>query len=227
MVGISPNIQSRPIRARLMSLSPKTQKFENTNVIVDLESAMEAKSKPAEIVCSTGNTQVVLLTVTEMPPGRIALLNTHTYSQADFDAVGEVLLCPRPLGLLAMQGQPLSTLRAVFGNRVVTDSDAMSPPEIWMPAFDAPSCVTFHPFSPSAAGSCVVQNFNDKAVNVTITIRIRQGKSSQFIDAFTARPIPTRATESKDRMALDLTIPARGRVWVRCTNSSLYRSRRP
>jgi len=215
MVKIGTNIQSKPIRASLMTLSPKTQKLEKTNVTIDLESPIEVEAGPGDILCTFGNRQVALLTANEKPGSSISLLNTHTYSQADFDEVGEVLLCPRPLGLVDMQGQALSALRNVFGNHMATDNDAMAPSQLLLPAFDGPSCVTFHPFGPSAYGSCVIQNFNDKAVNVTITIRIGEDKPNRFVEAFTGKSIPIRATKSGNHIAMDLLIPARGRIWAR------------
>jgi len=216
MVKVGTNIKSKPIRASLMTLSGKTQKLEKTNVFIDLESPIEVEAGPGDILCTSGNKKVALLTVSETSSGSISLLNTHTYSQADFDAVGEVLLCPRPLGLLAMQGPALSALRNVFGNRSINDNDAITPSKLRLPAFDGPSCVTFHPFGPSASGSCVIQNFNDEAVNVTVTIRIREDKPHRFVEAFAGKPIPIRTTKSGQHIAMDLLIPARGRVWIQC-----------
>jgi hypothetical protein len=132
------------------------------------------------------------------------LLNTHTYNQADFDAVGEVLLCPRPLGLLEIQRPALSTLRDAFGSA----------------AFDGPSGVTYHPFDSLASGNCVIQNFNDEPVSVTLTVPIQEDKPGQFVEAFSSRPIATRPTASKNNIALELSIRARGRVWVRRAESS-------
>jgi len=212
MVEAGTNIQSKPIRASLMKLSPKTQKLEKTNVIIDLESPIEVEAGPGDILCTFGDKQVALLTVNETPDGSISLLNTHTYSQADFDAVGEVLLCPRPLGLLAMQEPALSALRNVFGNHMATDTDndAMATSQLQLPAFDGPSCVTFHPFGPSASGNCVIQNFNNEAVNVTVAFRIREGKPHRFVEAFAGKSIPIRIIKSGNHIAMDLAIPARG-----------------
>jgi len=218
MVKVGTNIKSKPIRASLMSLSPKTQKLEKTSVLIDLESPIEIEAGPGDILCTFGNKQVALLTVNETSSGSISLLNTHTYSQVDFDAVGEVLLCPRPLGLVDMQGSALSALRNVFANRSIIDNDAFIPPKLQLPAFDGPGCVTFHPFASSVSGSCVIQNFDDEAVNVTVTIRIREDKPHRFIEAFTGKPIPIRNTKSGQHTAMDLAIPARGRVWIRCVD---------
>jgi len=215
MVNVGTNIKSKPIRASLMSLSGKTQKLEKTNVFIDLESPIEVEAGPGDILCTSGNKKVALLTVSETSSGSISLLNTHTYSQADFDAVGEVLLCPRPLGLLALQGTALSALRNVFGNRSIIDNDAITSPTLRLPAFDGPSGVTFHPFGHSAYGSCVIQNFNDEAVNVTVTIRIGEARSHRFVEAFTGKSIPVRTTKAGNHIAMDLLIPARGRIWIR------------
>ncbi len=215
MVEVGTNIESKPIRGSLMTHSPKTQKLEKTNVLIDLESPIEVEAGPGDILCTFGNKQVALLTVNETPGGSISLLNTHTYSQADFDAVGEVLLCPRPLGLVAMQGQALAALRNVFGNRSTIDNGSITPSKLQLPAFDGPGCVTFHPFGPLAYGSCVMQNFNDEAVNVTVTTRIREGKPHRFVEAFTGKSISIRITKSGQHIAMDLAIPARGRIWIR------------
>ena len=215
IVEAGTNIQSKPIRASLMTLSGKTQKLEKTNVLIDLESLIEVEAGPGDILCTFGDKQVALLTVSETPGGSISLLNTHTYSQADFDAVGEVLLCPRPLGLVAMKGQALSALRNVFSNRLITDNDSVTPSKLRLPAFDGPSCVTFHPFGSSGSGSCVIQNFNNEAVNVTVTIRIGEGRPHRFVEAFTGKPIPVRTTKAGNHIAMDLLIPARGRIWIR------------
>ena len=193
MVGVGPDIQSKPMRARLMQKSGKT------NVTIDLESPIEGKAVPGNILCTSGDKQLALLTVSETSRGLIALLNTHTYSQADFDAVGEVLLCPRPLGLLGINGPALSALREAFGGT----------------AFDGPNCVTYHPFGPAGSGSCVIQNFNDKAANVTVSVDINKDKSNKFVEAFSGKPIGVHSTGSGNRMALNMPIPARGRVWIR------------
>jgi hypothetical protein len=217
IVGISPKIKSKPIRAQLLSSSSMTRKFESTKTIIDLESPIEAGLMPTEIVCTAGGKKLVLFSVNETPGGRIALLNTHTYNQADFDAVGEVLLCPRPLGLLDMESSTLSAFRAIFGNRVITEDNKAIIPKSLIPVLDGPGCVTIHPFDEV---NCVVQNFNDEEVSVAVTLQIQANKSNRFIDGLTEKPIPPRTTNSKSTVSLDLLIPARGRVWIRSVDFS-------
>ncbi len=218
IVGINQKIKSEPIRAQLLSSSAISQKFENTNTMIDLESSIEAKPKLTDIVCTAGGKKLVLLAVNQTSSGRIALLNTHTYNQADFDSVGEVLLCPRPLGLLNIEGPALSAFRAIFSNCVITENNKTMTTKPLIPVLEGPGCITIHPFT---NGNCVVQNFNDKEVKVTVTIQIRENNSYRFIDGFTKKQIPARITNSKSTVSLDLLIPARGRVWIQSVDFSV------
>lgn len=211
IVGLSTKIKSQPVRARLLSSSPKSRKVENTNVMIDLESPIEIIPKPTDIVCTAEDRKLMLLSVTETSRGRITLLNTHTYNQADFDRVGEVLLCPRPLGLLDMDGSALSAFRAAFYNSRITGKKNIMP-KFLFPVLDGPGCVTIHPFE---NGDCVVQNFNNKQVRITVTLRLLKNKSNRFIDGFTEKPIPDRTVNSNSNVSLDLQIPSRDRVWIR------------
>ncbi|MBN2313304.1 MAG: hypothetical protein JXM79_05200 [Sedimentisphaerales bacterium] len=192
MVGINQDIHSKPLRAQLI------QKSKGKKIGIDLESPIEGKAGPGNIICTSGGKKLALLIVNQTPNGSIALLNTHTYSQADFDAVGEVLLCPRPLGLLELEGSALQALRKAFSHH-----------KLGIPTFDSPGCVTFHPLGSS--GSCVIQNFNDRPIDVTVTMS--KGKPGSFKEGFSGRAIPVRTVENN--IALDLSIPARDRVWVR------------
>jgi hypothetical protein len=54
----------------------------------------------------------------------VFVLNTHTFSKADFDAVGEVLLCPRPLGMLEISQDWANTFRNAFNKQLNIELDA-------------------------------------------------------------------------------------------------------
>ena len=198
IAGLGPNVQSEPIRAQLIHES-------GAAVTIDLESPIEVEASPGNIVCTSGGKQYALLKSRYSPQGRVVLLNTHTYNQADFDAVGEVLLCPRPLGLLDMQEPSLSILRQAFSGR----------------AFLGPACVTYHPFGSLASGDCVIQNFNNRAVNVALTLAGQQDAPGQFVDLFSGKHIPVRPAGSGNNVTLALPIPARSRVWIRPERSTL------
>jgi hypothetical protein len=80
------------------------------------------------------------------------------------------------------------------------------------PTLEGPGCVTIHPF---ANGDCVVQNFNDKEVKITVSLKLQNKKPKRFIDGFTGKRIRSRTTNHKGTVSLDLLIPARDRVWIR------------
>ena len=185
-IGVDPDLTSAPTRA--------LYRGEAGDVEIDLEVPLEVTPRPGDVVCSDGARQLLLLRTA----GNLSLLNTHTYNQADFDAVGEVLLCPRPLGLLALDGPALGTLRTAFagGQR---------------PIFDGPAGLTVHPFAGTERGSCVVQNFNDEAVEVGLLVPVEQ---IHRLDRFSGAPLAARAGRVGDAVRLTFTIPARGRIWV-------------
>ena len=193
LVGVDPNTRSSPTRASCTAGA--------TEVMVDLEMPIETAARPGDVTCTATGKTLLLLRTASTPSGTISLLNTHTYSQADFDAIGEVLLCPRPLGLLALDGPPLSALRRAFR-------------EVTGPAFDGPSGVTFHPLSGSSERGFVVQNFNAQDVNVGIRLQVQAGKPISFTERFSGKPLPIHAIDAGAGVVLDLTIPARGRVWI-------------
>jgi len=99
----------------------------------------------------------------------VAVINTHTFSQADFDAVGEVLLCPRQIGLLELPTSWVNQIRTVFNaeeNRIL----------------DAPSRVTFQKLND---GSFVVHNYNQEKTTVEISLL----KETSMKDGFTGQPL--------------------------------------
>jgi hypothetical protein len=122
----------------------------------------------------------------------IALINTHTFSQADFDAVGEVLLCPRQLGLLEVPNYWANQIRLAFH---VEESVIL----------DAPARVTFQQL---ADGSFVLHNYNQSKTWVEIQLP----KKAKWIDRFTGN---TLKTEGK---LVKLEMTPRSRIWCESIN---------
>jgi hypothetical protein len=123
----------------------------------------------------------------------ISVINTHTFSQADFDAVGEVLLCPRQLGLLELPKSWVNQIRSVFnveGNMVL----------------DAPSRVTFQQLGDDGF---VVHNYNQE----NTTIGISNLKEVKYSDGFTGEPISVKGSE------ISLNMAPRWRVWFKPESS--------
>lgn len=84
----------------------------------------------------------------------ILSLNTHTFSQADFDAVGEVLLCPQPLGLLEIPQSWVNILRDAIINPLGYN-------------LNAPTRVTLQPYGDMGF---VIHNYNKERVSIDLNI---------------------------------------------------------
>lgn len=117
----------------------------------------------------------------------ISVINIHTFSQADFDAVGEVLLSPRQLGLLEVPKFWANQIRLVF-----LDKESV--------ILDAPTRVTFQQLTD---GSFVVHNYNQG----TAPIKINNTTGSQYFDGFTGQPI------SGKESIISLKMAPRSRIW--------------
>jgi len=122
----------------------------------------------------------------------IIVLNTHTFSQSDFDAVGEVLLCPRQLGLLELPKAWINTVRSSFHS----END---------PVIDAPSRVSVQQLSDQ---SIIIHNYNQEITTVSLELP----QEGEYFDGFSGKIIPAEGKEIK----LDMT--SRSRIWIRKNN---------
>jgi len=122
----------------------------------------------------------------------ISVINTHTFSQEDFDAVGEVLLCPRQIGLLEVPKNWANTIRSSFH----LENE---------PVINAPTRVTFQNL---ADGNFVVHNYNQEKTTVEIQI----SENSGFVDGFTGEILQSEGEVLKLEMA------PRSRVWCKNIN---------
>jgi hypothetical protein len=119
----------------------------------------------------------------------IFVINTHTFSQEDFDAVGEVLLCPRQTGLLELPKPWINTIRSAFHSEEE-------------PVLDAPSRVVMQKLSNQ---SFIIHNYN--AENETVNILLT--READYIDGFSGKPIPS---EGKN---IRLEMTPRSNIWLR------------
>ena len=47
------------------------------------------------------------------------------------------------------------------------------------------------------------------------SVNIEKNKSNKFIEAFSGKPLGILSAGPRNRAAVDISIPARGRVWIR------------
>lgn len=118
----------------------------------------------------------------------VFVLNTHTFSQADFDAVGEVLLCPRPLGLLEIPRDWANTLRKTFSEKLKYN-------------LDAPTRIALQPLGDAG---WVVHNYNREEK----VISLQADGLTSLVNGFTGEDVPV--ADGK----VELQLPPRSRIWL-------------
>jgi hypothetical protein len=91
---------------------------------LDLESDIQVTGGKAQLLAHHKNRDIPFLVAGK----NTYTLNVHTFSQVDFDKVGEVLLCPRPLGLMEMPENWANTLRSAFLSPL--DLELQAPPRV-------------------------------------------------------------------------------------------------
>ncbi len=118
----------------------------------------------------------------------ICVINTHTFSEADFAAVDEHLLAPAQIGLVELPAEWADTIREAF-------RDAAEP------AVKAPARVTVQRLK---GGSLVIHNYNQVPADVTVNF----SQSGNYKDGFTGEKIAAGVREVK------LSMKARSNIWL-------------
>ena len=119
--------------------------------------------------------------------GNVFVLNSHTFSQQDFEAAGEHLLCPSEIGLLELPESWVNKIRISF----YSDDD---------PVLDAPSRVSFQKLSDDGF---FIHNYNKE--NISLHIMLPQ--ATDYKDALTGENINT------GRKNIELVMKPRSRIW--------------
>jgi len=148
-------------------------RVKTTNGITDLETMIDNQRIPY---------------LSHNPEGNIYMWNVHTFSDEDFMAVGEVLLCPNPLGILEIPRLWVNKLRGVFlGEKGI--------------ALEAPTRVAIQSFG---EGEIMVQNYNQQTDSVILDL-----KPGGYVDVISGKKMIA------DGGGLRLKMAGRSRVWVR------------
>ena len=184
MAGLGWPIASSPVNAQFIIVDGETQDLE---LGLDLETRLISNSAITLLEAVSDNEKIPFLC--HNVNQNIFVLNSHTFSQADFDAVGEVLLCPRQLGMLNIPVSWVNAIRQVFNDELGI-------------VMESPTRVAMQPFGER---ELMVQNYNDSKAEVKITIAHAQ----KYIDVFTGQILPT------DNGAVKLEMKPRSRVWMK------------
>ncbi len=166
--------------------------IENLSRPLDLEAEYEVHNASIVLEAMAGDKHLPFLT--KSTDGQIYVLNTHTFSQADFDAVGEVLLCPRPLGLLELPQSWANTIREAFNEKLKIE-------------LNAPTRVTMQTLE---NGDIVIHNYNKNTVDVALS-----GMDfNEFFDAFEGQKLV------RNNNTVKINMKPRSRVWLKSSNSN-------
>lgn len=153
---------------------------------LDVEAKFYVEDGEALLTAIIGEDQIPFMT--KSANGQLYVMNVHTFSEADFEAVGEVLLCPRPLGLVELTESWANTVRAVFYDEIKVN-------------MKAPARVTMQPLQ---NGDLVVHNYNKHAIELSVN-GLPNGAYKDLL---------TNETLHSSEGKLMITMPARSRIWI-------------
>jgi hypothetical protein len=140
----------------------------------------------AEILLRTGGLEAYSFLVQNLK-GNVFVINTHTFSNQDFERAGEHLLCPRQIGLLELPETWVNKIRISF----YAEGD---------PVIDAPSRVSFQQLSDN---SFFIHNYNLENISLHITLP----EASDNKDALSGKKIGAAGKN------IELEMKPRSRIW--------------
>ncbi len=166
-------------------------KYEKNLHGLDLEGTPVLTTGKSVLNAITGLTEIPFFIKSEHKLGTIFTLNSHTFSQADFDAVGEVLLCPKSLGLLEIP----ETWANILRNEIVSELDF----ELY-----GSTRIVVQPMGNSA---WMFHNYNQTKEDLVF---VKSGLSeAKLINVFTGENLSITGD------TLKMSLQPRSRVWVK------------
>lgn len=188
LAGVKWPVKISPVKANTLSLNGRR---ENVKYGLDLESQLSLSTAEALLMANTGADKIPFFVVNELDGNKIYTINTHTFSQSDFDRVGEVLLCPKPLGLLEVPDFWANTIRQAFNSPLGLE-------------LEAPARITLQPLGKSG---WVLHNYNSTPAPINFVLN--ESIRGNIIDGFTGDPIAVKNN------SLSIDMDPRSRVWLK------------
>jgi len=183
IAGISWPLEISPVNAKHILVNGEA---ESLLYGLDLESDIQLTRGKALLLALHNSKPIPFLVAGE----NTFTLNVHTFSQADFDKVGEVLLCPRPLGLMEIPESWASNLRSTF----------LAPLNL---EFSAPVRLSLQPYGTSG---WVIHNYRQEAVSIDLSAA---GLENGIIeDKFSGKQFQA------DKGRIHMELAPRSRAWL-------------
>jgi hypothetical protein len=117
------------------------------------------------------------------------VINSHTFSNEDFEASGELLLCPEPVALVHLPRAWANVIRHAFNEPLSFTAEA-----------DAR--VAIQPFGKD---EWMIQNYNDDES----IVKLSTTKTGSVVDVLTGEALPVT------NGWLNIKLSPRGRVWIK------------
>lgn len=188
LAGVKYPVKIKPGKAKHILVEGKEQEILHG---LDYEAMVELTTGNTLLSASDNGKEIPFFIKSISGKGKVYTMNSHTFSQADFDAVGEVLLCPKPLGLMEMP----KVWNNTFHNEINEGLNVK---------LDAPTRICVQPLGESA---WLFHNYNKTKTEFTFS---KPGLSDgKLVNAFTGEEIKTSNNEIK------LNLSPRSRVWVK------------
>jgi hypothetical protein len=157
---------------------------------LDLAGQLEPAAARVVLSATTPDGLVPFLTVHSVDGARVWVLNIRTFSAEDYRAVGEVLLPPRPLGILELPRSAVNIVRKAFNSSLTF-------------ALDAPARVVMQPFGEA---NMVVHNYTASPQDIQVGFKVRAANGLR--DRLGGNNLPVSDGP------VSLTLPPRSRVWL-------------
>ncbi|KAA3616309.1 MAG: hypothetical protein DWQ05_11255 [Calditrichaeota bacterium] len=188
MAGITWPFKSTPFNSPILLESGNRKEIKHG---LDLEANIKSTTAQTLLAVQHGFEKIPFLTEQKFGENSVYILNVHTFSQADFDKVKEVLLCPKPLGLLEIPQSWANTFRGVFNQKSKVQ-------------LDAPSRICLQPLGENG---WVIHNYNQSKTEFTLQAESAAGQS--WRNGFTGETI------TPDNGIFKYELPPRSRMWIK------------
>ena len=188
LAGIKYPIEIEPIKANSILVGKNIEKI---SIGLDLEVDIQIANGKSLLNSIVGAKSIPFLVHSNQKSANIFTLNSHTFSQKDFDKVGEVLLCPKPLGLLEIPQKWANTIRNIFTSNLHFELIASTRISV----------------QPLGKAGWIFHNYNKTKENISF---IKQNLGEEKLsNGFNGELIST------DNDTLNLRLKPRSRMWVK------------
>jgi len=182
--GLNSVVKVASLKTQDVIVNGQHQKLEFPLV---LDSDMTVGEGTTLLDATVGNRKIPYLT--QNKEGNIVVINAHTFSNKDFEAAGELLLCPEPIALVHLPREWANVIRQAFNEPLSFTAEA-----------DAR--VAIQPFGKD---EWMIQNYNDEES----IVKLSTTKTGTVVDVLTGEEL--RVADGW----LSIKVSPRGRVWVK------------